>query len=155
MWMRAETQADRLESLLRSRNIYPHYRLGFIPFEVKKSTLKNLEVGDIFLVGIDQQELVLLDEEAICANVMLESESYVKIIDTEKALLETPAKKYHRVEVTLGTFQCRKLEEGYRIETNEIRFDRLDISVNRQTIATGALVKADGEIAVRIDKVTK
>ena len=154
--MRAETQADRLERLFNARKVYPEYRLTFGPFEIKKSALKSLETGDVFLLGASTQELVLLRESTVCARVMLEESAKgirIRVISTLRESLKNDTKKYQRVEVVLGLLQSRKLELDHTIEAKDIRLDRLDIVVNGEKIAQGSLVKIDGETAVQIDKV--
>ena len=155
--MKAETQADRLERLMHSRQLHPVYRLTLPPFEVKKSALGKLKAGQLFLVGLDQLELVLLDENGSGGKVLFEdaTRGRIKITELNDTLLHESSKKHQRILVVLAEVQSRKMEVGHIIETTGMRFEQLPIVADGKTVAQGSLVKVDKEIAVQIDKVEK
>lgn len=154
--MRGETQANRLEILMHKHHIHPSYTLSLPPFEVKKSLLKSLSEGDIFLLGLDQLLFVLLDRGGIRAEVMTEHHNAVerlKIISLGKETKQRVSKKYQRVLVTFGEVQSRKLEIGHVIGTMDLNFNELAIVVDEKKIAEGSLVKVDEKIALQVERV--
>lgn len=156
MSMQGDTQADRLEIMMRRHQVYPTYTLSLPLFEVKKSFLKSLQSGDILLVGLQRLSLVLLDKKGECATVSLDEHNGLpRLMITElKEESETKASKKHQiVSVSFGEFQSRKLEAGHVIGMTDIRFEELSIEANRKKIAQGSLIDVEGKIAVQIDKV--
>ena len=154
--MRGETQANRLEILMHKHHIHPCYRLSLPPFEVKKSLLKDLKKGDIFLLGLDQLSFVLSDRRGICAEVMIEHQNSVdrlKIISLRKDTKQRVSKKYQCVLVTFGEVQSRILDVGHVIGTMDLNFDDLTLVVEEKKVAEGSLVKVDEKIALRVDRV--
>ncbi|MBD3791110.1 MAG: FliM/FliN family flagellar motor switch protein [Campylobacterales bacterium] len=153
--MRADTQADSLEVMMHKHQIYPHYTLALAPFEVKKRALKELQRGDILLLGLDRLRLVLLDAEGVTAEVMIEHRSALdrlKIVSLGVQAQERISKKYQAVSVMLGEIPCKKLEVGHVIGTMDLDFDHLTIAVEGKKIAEGSLVNVGGRIALQINE---
>ena len=158
MWMKGETQADRLERLMMKRQVYPKYTLALPLVEVKKSDIKRLQKGDILLLGLDYFQLVLLDEQRICAEVKLKhSEGELEVIalkDEEGETCPDTNKKYRVLTLSFGTVESRKPAVGQSIRITDIRFDKLMIQANNnRNIAEGSLVTVDNKLAVQINEV--
>jgi len=155
--MKAETQANSLASLVQKKKKYPEYELALLPFEVKQSKLKKLEVGDVLLVGLGQLELVLFTEVELCANVrMFTDENTQKIKITylyNDTLKQEHTKKYETVKCSFGRLQSRKLEVGYKVSISQLNLQEVKLFVKDKNIAEGTLVKVDDEIAIQVTKV--
>ena len=155
--MKAETQANALASLVQKKKHYPEYELILPPFEVKRSNLKKLELGDVLLVGLDTLPLSLLSGSYVCANVQLvheESIHKLKITNLEKDTLQQEhTKKYETVKCSFGMLQSRKLEVGYKVGIAQLDLQKVSLFVKDKNIAEGRLVKVDDEIAIEITKV--
>jgi len=155
--MKAETQANSLASLVQTKKKYPEYELALLPFEVKQSKLKKLELGDVLLVGLNQLELVLFKEIEMCANVSMfrdENTQKIKIEYLHKnTIKEEHTKKYEKVKCSFGRIQSRKLEVGYKVSISQLNLQEVMLSVKGKNIAEGTLVKVDDEIAIQVTKV--
>ncbi|MDM5271814.1 hypothetical protein PGH07_06465 [Sulfurovum sp. zt1-1] len=156
--MRGDTQANRLEMMMKKHQVFPHYILSLPPFEMKKSALKELKKGDILLLGLDHLSLVLSDTKGICAEVMIEHHNYadrLKIISLHNHTKEKPSKKHQVVTVSFGEIQSRKLEVGHVIGTMDLNFEDLNIVTEQKEIAQCSLINVDGEIAVQVNSVNQ
>ena len=157
--MRGETQALHLEKMMQKHNLYPEYELALSPIEVKKNVLKKLVSGDLFLLGLDSLEMILLEEENISANVLLNKSgesSKIKITHLHKNVsVQTNSKKYEIVKFSFGMLQSRTLEVGHQIETAQLNLKEVSVYVDGENIAKGSLVNVDKEIAVQIDEVRR
>ena len=155
--MKAETQALHLEKMMQKHRLYPEYELALAPIQVKKNALKKLVIGDLFLLGLDSLEMILLEEDNISANVLLNKSgesSKIKIIYFHKdASVQTNSKKYKIVKFSFGMLQSRTLEVGHQIETAQLNLKKVSLYVDGENIAKGSLVNVDEEIAVQIDEV--
>ena len=69
--MKAETQVVHLEKMMQKHHRYSEYELTMPLVEVKKSMLKNLAVDDVLLVGFEQLEMLLFQEEMLCASAVI------------------------------------------------------------------------------------
>jgi len=154
--MKAETQANSLASLVQTKKKYPEYELALLPFEVKQSKLKKLELGDVLLVGLNQLELVLFDEVEICANVSIFRDKNIQRIKIEylhNAIKKEHTKKYEKIKCSFGKIQSRKLEVGYKVSILQLNLQEVKLFVKDENIAEGTLVKVDDEIAIQVTKV--
>lgn len=155
--MKGETQANRLEMLMIKHHVYQKYTLALPLVEAKKSDIKKLQKGDILLLGLDCFQLVLLDDQGICAEVKLK-DSYgdievIALNDEEDE--QRMNKKYRVLTLSFGTVESRKPAIGQSIKVTDMRFDKLMIQVNNRNIAEGSLVTVDNRIAVQIDEVKR
>jgi len=155
--MKAETQALHLEKMMQKHKLFPEYELALSPIQVKKNALKKLTSGDLFLLGMQRLEMILLEEGNISASVVLYesgNSSKIKIIKLNRS---TPTqinnKKYEVVEFTFGMIQSRILEVGHQIEIAKLNLEEVSLHINGKNIAKGSLVNVDEEIAVQIDEV--
>ena len=155
--MRSDTQAFHLEKMMQKHKLYHEYELALLPIQVKRNALKNLAPGDLFLLGLDSLEMILLEEKNILANVLLDesgNSSKVKIIDCNRYAIKQPnSKKYQIVTFSFGMLQSRKLEAGCKIEIAQLDLQEVSVHADGKNIAKGFLVNVDDEIAVQIDKV--
>ncbi len=155
--MKAKTQALHLEKMMQKHIPYPEYELALSPIQVKKNALKKLTSGDLFLLGMDRLEMILLEEGNISANAVLNESgisSKIKIIKLNRSTTEqSNSKKYEIVEFSFGVLQSRTLEIGHQIEITQLNLHEVKLLVNGKNIAKGSLVNVDEEIAIQIDEV--
>ena len=144
---------------MQKHKLYPEYELALSPIQVKKNTLKKLVSGDLFLLGLDSLEMILLEKDNISANVLLNKSgesSKVKITHLHKETgKQYNSKKYETVKFSFGMLQSRTLEVGHQIETVELNLKEVSVYVDGKNIAKGSLVNVDEEIAVQIDEVRR
>ena len=137
--MKAETQALHLEKMMQKHKLYPEYELALSPIQVKKNALKKLTSGDLLLLGMHRLDMILLEEDEICANVVLNdsgSSSKIKIIKLNRSTTEQiNSKKYEIVEFSFGMIQSRTLEAGHQIETAQLNLQEVLLHVNGKNIA--------------------
>ncbi|HHD79668.1 MAG TPA: hypothetical protein ENK98_08585 [Epsilonproteobacteria bacterium] len=155
--MKAETQAHALASLVQQKKHYPEYELILPSFEVKQSSLKKLDVGDVLLVGLDMFTLLLVSSSDICAHVKIVNEENMyklKITNLEKdTLKQVHTKKYEILKCSFGMLQSRKLEVGYKVSISQLDLQKVRLFVKEKNIAEARLVEVDDEIAIEITKV--
>jgi len=155
--MRDETQALHLVKMMQKHKLYPEYELALSPIQVKKNSLKKLSKGDIFLLGLDSLNMILVEEGEICANVVMnKSENSRKIKITQlngEATKQSDSKKYETVKISFGMIQSRKLEVGHTIGVTSLSLQEVTLWIEDENIAKGSLVNVDEEIAVQIDEV--
>ncbi len=159
MYMKADNQALRLEKLMQKHHVHPEYELCFPPVAVKKSALKKLAAGDVFLLGLEKMEMLLLSKEDGCAKVILSSfgqsigiQIVERVEETEKS---SDSKKYKKVRISMGTLRSRVLESGHKIETAEMDMHNVTLYADDKKIALAKMVMVDDEIAVQIKEVKK
>jgi hypothetical protein len=157
--MNGETQANRLAQLMQKKGHLTSYELALPLVTVRSSSLKNLILGDILILGLNSLECVLLDSADICANVVLvkyNGRYSLKIVEMEK---QTPmpnnSKKYETFKLSFGMIQSRTLSVGNMIDITQINLNEVDLLLKEKKIATASLINVDDEIAVKIDKVEK
>jgi len=155
--MKAETQANALASLVQKKKHYPEYELILPPFEIKQSSLKKLDVGDVLLVGLETFTLLLVSGSDICAYVKIVTEENMyklKITNLEKDTLQQEhTKKYEKIKCSFGMLQSRKLEVGYKVSISQLNLQKVRLFVKEKNIAEARLVEVDDEIAIEITKV--
>jgi len=156
--MRRESQAYRLEKLVRKNPSYPLYELCFPPVLIRKKAFKKLQPNDLLLIGMDRMEMSLLSEHHGCAKVLLSGDKTHQTLQVTgsfgKTRRETHSKKYKIIKILLALLQSSSLERGHRIETTQIDFDHISLYTEEGKIADARLVTVDDEIAVQIKEVT-
>ncbi len=157
--MKGETQAIHLEKMMQKHKLYPEYELALSPIEVKKNSIKKLTKGEVFLLGLDSLNLILIEEGEICANAVIkksENSSKLKIIQLKRSTIEQgDSKKYETIKISFGMIQVRKLEIGHTIGITSLNLQEVTLVVDDENIAKGSLVNVDEEIAVQIDEVIR
>jgi hypothetical protein len=157
--MKGETQAIHLSEIMQKQRLYPEYELAFPMIEVKKSSLKRLAEGDLLLLGLEQLEMVLLQEGKVCANAILDetcNSRKIRITSLEEDTVYPPdSKKYKIVKCSLGRLQSRVLEVGHQIGAASLDFHEVVLVTEEKIWAKGSLVNVDDEIAVQIDEVKR
>ena len=158
--MEDNNQALRLAKMMQNKvKTYRSYELALPYVELGRSKLKKLSVGDVLLLGIDDLMFVLIENENICATVVLEmidESCYLKIINSDEYTIKsTDSKKYQTLKISLGYLQSRKLDVGYRIDITQRSLQDVTLIVEGRTYASGSLINVDEELAVKIDKVEK
>lgn len=159
MCMKGENQALRLERLMQNHQIYPAYELCFPFISVKKSALKKLKTGDLFLLGMAHMEMLLLSKNDGCAKAVLAAfgkSMTLQIVENFTNLTEeSESKKYKKIKIVLGSVRSRMLEPGHKVEMAEIDFSDISLYGEEKKVAHGRLVMVDDEIAVQIKEVIK
>ncbi len=155
--MRGETQAVHLAKMMKNHKLYPEYELALPLIQVKKNSLKRLSKTEIFLLGFENLDMILLEEGRICANVAIneaKNSRKIQIIQCIKdTLIQCDNKKYETVKISFGMIQSRKLEVAHTIGVTSLNLQKVTIFVDDKPIAKGSLVNVDEEIAVQIDEV--
>lgn len=155
--MKAETQAIHLEKMMQRHKCHPEYELALPVFSIKRSALNKLSVGDVFLLGLNALEFILIHRGEICAKAeLLEygNSQKIKIIYLEKdTLKQSHTKKYEEIKCLFATLQIKKLELGCKISIEQLDLQEVKLFVKDEIIADGTLVKVDDEIAIAIKKV--
>ena len=155
-----KSQALRLAQMMQNKvTTYPSYELALPLVEVGRAKLKNLSVDDVLLLGLNDLEFVLIDNENICARVVVEmigESCYLEIINIDKhSIKPNDSKKYQTLKVSLGELQSRKLDIGYRIDITQRSLQNVTVRIEENNYARGFLTNVDGMLAVKIDKVEK
>ncbi len=157
--MKGETQAIHLEKMMQKHKLYPEYELALSPIEVKKNSIKKLTKGEVFLLGLDSLNLILIEEGEICANAVIkksENSSKLKIIQLKRSTIEQgDSKKYETIKISFGMIQVRKLEIGHTIGITSLNLQEVTLVVDDENIAKGSLANVDEEIALQIDEVIR
>jgi len=159
--MHGETQANRLAELMQKKAHFPSYELALPLVTVKSSTLLSLKVHDVFLLGLEQLECVLLKDGLVCAKLALTVENgrhYLKIEKNNEIIVSEPSQKHERVLFrlgTLGTVKSRTLEVGHLIVLSQIDLEKVTVIQKDKKIAEGTLINVEGKLAVQLDKVEK
>ena len=155
--MKHETQALHLAKMMQKHTRYPEYELTLPLVTVRSNKLKKLSVDDIFLIGFDRLEFLLLDSETIYANTRLkpmENTHEVEIVYLQKdTIKQSNSKKYKTLKISFGTVQSKALELGSTIDITHIDLEKTSLISDGKTIAEGTLVNVDEEMAIQIKKV--
>jgi len=158
--MKHENQALRLAQMMQNRvTAFPSYELALPLVEVGHSKLKKLSVDDVVLLGCDDLEFVLIENENICAQLAVKvigESCCLEIISIDKQpIITSYSKKYQTIKISLGKLQSRKLDVGYRIDIIQSSLQDVTVIVEGNNYASGSLINVDEELAVKIDKVEK
>ena len=155
--MKSETQALHLEKMMQRHIRYPSYALALPLVMVQRKKLKALSVGDVLLAGIDTLEFLLIGQNTICATMRLKkmhTRYGVEIIDLVQETIDySSGKKYETLSIVFGNVQSKALEIGHMIDISHIDLNGVTLVLEGKTIAEGALVNVDEEIAIQIKKV--
>ena len=153
-----ETQALRLTQMVQKHAAHKSYELALPLVEVRNDKLKKLSVGDVFLLGLESLELILVDEEAIYARVILKklrSNHYLELIEVKKEQVDkAKRKKFVKLRFSCGEVKIQTLKVGHNIEMAQIDLENVNLVLDNKYVAVGSLISVDDEIAVKIDKVT-
>ena len=153
-----ETQALRLTQMVQKHAAHKSYELALPLVEVRNDKLKKLSVGDVFLLGLESLELILVDEEAIYARVILKklrSNHYLELIEVKKEQVDkAKRKKFAKLRFSCGEVKIQTLKVGHNIEIAQIDLENVNLVLDNKYVAVGSLISVDDEIAVKIDKVT-
>ena len=155
--MHGETQANRLAQLIQKQGNLPHYELALPLVTVRSSSLKKLDINSILLLGMNDLECVLMDNNAICATVVLVKLPYsyaMKVLKIDKEpVVQQDSKKSEMIKLSFGKVQSRTLDIGYTIDVSQVNLEKVTLVYREKKIATASLINVEGEIAVKIDKV--
>ncbi len=154
--MRGETQANRLEKLVRKHPLFKQYTLMLPPVEIKCSDLKSVHTGDVIVLPMHFPKFELWYEGSACAVAVLESCGrglrITKIID-KKSSFKNNSKKYKLLFSLFGSVRSREIKEETRIDISALDIQRVELRNADRKIAQGRLVRAGDQIAIEIEKV--
>ena len=152
-----ETQAVRLAKMVQRHGTHKSYLLALPLVTVQSDTLKKLSVGDVFLLGLESLELILIDKETIYARVVLKklrSKHYLELIELkEEQSTSSKRKKHVNLCFSCGEVKIQTLKVGHTIEMTQVDLAHINVVLENKNIAVGSLISVDNEIAVKIDKV--
>ncbi len=152
-----ETQAVRLAKMVQKHGTHKSYELALPLVELQSDKLKKLSVDDIFLLGLDSLELILIDRETIYGRVALKklrSKHYLELIELKEALVSSSKrKKFVNLRFSCGEVKIQTLKVGHTIEMTQVDLAHINLVLENKNIALGSLICVDDEIAVKIDKV--
>jgi len=161
--MKAETQAVLLEKMMQNKKVHPEFELTLPLFNVKKSTLKRLSTGDVFLLALDTLELRVIHNDSThkvsryakliyVENNGKEEFEIASIHDMDFIPLEKS--KYEEVKCVFSKIEVHQFEVGSRLTLKDNLFDTVEVfNVNSDITAEGKLIEVDSEIAIEITKV--
>jgi len=137
--MKHENQALRLAQMMQNRvTAFPSYELALPLVEVGHSKLKKLSVDDVVLLGCDDLEFVLIENENICAQLAVKvigENCCLEIISIDKQpIITNNSKKYQTIKISLGKLQSRKLDAGYRIDITQRSLQDVTVIVEGNNI---------------------
>lgn len=152
-----ETQAVRLAKMVQKHGTHKSYELALPLVEVSSDKLKKLSVGDMFLLGLDSLELILIDSDTIHGRVALKklrSKYYLELIELiDIQASSTKRKKFVKLRFSCGEVKIQTLKIGHTIEMTQVDLAHINLVLENKNIALGSLISVDNEIAVKIDEV--
>jgi len=152
-----ETQAVRLAKMVQKHGTHKSYEIALPLVEVSSDKLKKLSVRDVFLLGLESLELILIDNETIYARVALKklrSNYYLELIALKEVQASSSkSKKSVNLRFSCGEVKIQTLKIGHTIEMEQVDLEHINIMLDNKNIAEGSLISVDDEIAVKIDKV--
>ena len=155
--MKSETQALHLAKMMQRHIQNPSYELVLPLVMIQSKKLKKLSVDDVLLTGFDRLELLLMDEDTVCADMRLKhmgNRLRAEIIHlSEDTIKQTNSKKYKNLKISFGTVQSKVLEVGHMIDITDMDLEKVTLVSKGITIAEGSLVNVNNEIAIQIKKV--
>jgi len=154
---KTQLQSHSIKNIMEKHSIHPEYDLAMPLFYIKKKSLKKLNIDDVFLLGLNRLDLLLIRDERIYAKVVLESVAQtvkLNIIDIEMSDKESyNNSKYECIVCSFGKLQCRKLEVGHKVELFGFNALEIELYIGNKNFSKASLVKVDNEIAIKIIEV--
>ena len=161
--MKAETQAVLLERMMQNKKIHPEFELCFPLFLVEKKTLKRLSVGDVFLLGLDTLESILIEHKGIhnvsryakLAFIENNSRQEVEITSIKNMVLKPfNNSEYEEVKCVFSKIDVQLFDVGSRLRLEDELFESVEIfNINSDITAEGKLIEVNDEIAIEVTKV--
>ncbi len=157
--MHAETQANRLAQFMQKKGNFPSYELALPLVMVRSSDIKKMNTNDIFLLGLEYFECILIKDSSICAKVLLSLHNNrysLKVKDNKnEKILSYSGKKYERLLFLFGSVKSRSLQIGHTIDISQHELEKIRVIHKNNKIADASLVSVEGELAIQIGKVKK
>ncbi len=153
--MKVETQASRLERMMRKHWNVETYRVTLPPVALKRKDVKMLDPGDVLLLELGRLELLLVQKDETKASLELsEGEGkYVTLLPKEEKK-EIHTKKYELLYPSFGSMEIPQLTESMVLELSKIDLYSVALQkADETTVAEGILVESEGMIALEIKKV--
>ncbi len=153
--MKVETQASRLERMMRKHWNVETYRVTLPPVALKRKDVKMLDPGDVLLLELGHLELLLVQKDETKASLELsEGEGkYVTLLPKEEKK-EIHTKKYELLYPSFGSMEIPQLTESMVLELSKIDLYSVALQkADETTVAEGILVESEGMIALEIKKV--
>ncbi len=155
----ADTQANRLINLVRQTNLENLLEVLLSPFEVKKSSIEEIGVGDILMLPIKELRVeVVSSEQEVIANGLYGVECgtpSILIIGTEKSRkMKFNSKKYNITKISLGQIDKRDFGSGTLHKLTPFGEHAAKITMEGEKSLYGDLVRLDEYIAIEIKKIS-
>jgi len=154
---KTQLRSHSMKDIMKKHSIHPEYDLIMPIFYIKKKSLNRLEIGDIFLLGLNKLDLLLVRDDKIYAKVIVESTVQtvkINIVDIKVSNMESYDKsKYEFAVCSFGKLQCRKLEVGHKVEIFEFNSLNIELFIENKSFGKVSLIKVDNEIAIKIIEV--
>ena len=153
--MKVETQASRLERMMRKHRNVETYRVTLPPVALKRKDVKMLEPGDVLLLELEHLELLLVQKDEAKAYLELSSgQGKCIVLPPKEEKKETHTKKYELLYPSFGRVDIAQLTEDTVLDLPKIDLSRVALQkADETTIAEGVLVESEGMIALEIKKV--
>lgn len=153
--MKVETQASRLERMMRKHRNVETYRVTLPPVALKRKDVKMLEPGDVLLLELGYLVLLLVQKEEVKACLELsDNEGKYVTLSPKEEKKEMYTKKYELLYPSFGSVEIPQLTEGMALELSKIDLYSVALQkADEMTVAEGILVESEGMIALEIKKV--
>ncbi len=152
--MKVETQASRLERMMRQKRKEQLCEVALPPVQLKRSTLKALEAGDLLLLEMTRFEIVFVEEHSVFAKgVPLNEGGECEVTLLEKPEILEHTKKYETLLPTLGSLESDRVRKGATVDISHLELTRVTLERANESVAEGKLVEYEGTIAIKIEKV--
>ena len=152
--MKVETQASRLERMMRQKRKEQLCEVALPPVQLKSSMLRRLEKGDLLLLGMERFEIVFVKEGSVFAKgelLNLGSECRAEYLEEPEKIEHT--KKYETLLPLLGSMELERVRQDERVDISGLTLTNITLKRGSDSVAKGELVECDGTIAVKIEKV--
>ncbi len=157
--MKGETQALHLVKIMQKHIQTVLYELALPLVTVRRSKLKSLDVDDVLLLALDVLEFVLIEKDAICAELVLKNMNGTCVIETikiyNKPISIYDSNKYEMIKLSFGLFSIKNLELGNILDMTQFNVDNISLILGKKKLAQGSLVSIENKIAMKINKVMK
>jgi len=154
--MRGETQATHLEKMMRKHPLFHTYELALSPTQIKRSSLKSIEKGDIVLLHSKDPRLELQREGKLYAVARMHpchKSLKVEVVKEKKREYKTDSKKYEILYCLFGAIRSKEIKADMKIDISSVDMEHVTLKTRKRTVAVGHLVRVGGEVAVEIEKV--
>ncbi len=155
----ADTQANKLISLVRQTNLENLLEVRLPLFEVKKSSIEAVAVGDLLMLPMKEPRVeIISSEQEMIANGLYGVECgtpSILITNIEKNhKIKVNSKKYNGLAVSLGQIEKKDFKSGTLHKLTPYNEYTVKIAVDEKRSIYGDFVRLDEHIAIEIKKIS-